>query len=493
MKPRLLGHFGTTPGQNFIYVHLNRLIKERRLNMFYVAGPGHGGPALVAQTYLEGTYTKYYPEITQDASGMSKLFKQFSFPGGIPSHVAPETPGSIHEGGELGYSLSHSFGAVLDKPDLIVACVVGDGEAETGPLATSWHGNKFLNPKYDGAVLPILHLNGYKIANPSILNRIPGSELSALFVGYGWEPIVVEGDDPSVMHPKFAAALDKCAEKIAGIQKAARSLPNGHRPERPTWPMIILRTPKGWTGPMEVDGVKIADTFRSHQVPVSDMNGNKEHLKVLDDWLRSYEPETCFDENGSLLPELRDLVPDPELRMGDNPFTNPQVKPLVVPDFGEFGVSVDTEAHGKTRASDTYTAGTFLREIIKVNERYQNFRIFGPDETKSNRLHAVYDVTQKQWNGGYFDGEIDSQLATRGRVIEMLSEHQCQGMLEGYLLTGGHGLINSYEAFVHIISSMFNQHAKWLKVTREISWRHPLPSLNILLSSHVWRQDHNVS
>lgn len=490
VKTRLLGHFGTTPGQNFIYVHLNRLIKEKELQFIYVSGPGHGGPALVAQTYMEGTYTEYYPRITQDLEGMGNLFKQFSFPGGIPSHVAPETPGSMHEGGELGYSLSHAFGAVLDKPELMVACVVGDGEAETGPLATSWHANKYLNPRTDGVVLPILHLNGYKIANPCILARIPEAELLALFVGYGYEPLIVEGSDPGKMHPAFAKALDYCADKIAAIQKKAHETPEGELMERPTWPMIILRSPKGWTGPKVVDGKQIEDSYRAHQVPMSSPATNKDHLVLLEEWLKSYEPETLFDEQGRLLPELQELVPEPRLRMGANPFANPQVKPLVLPDFADYALPVDVKARGKIKESDTYVTGTFLRDVIRKNEVNKNFRMFGPDETASNKLHAVFEATSKQWMGEYLDTDDDT-LAQYGRVMEMLSEHQCEGWLEGYLLTGGHGLLNSYEAFIHIISSMFNQHAKWLKMCNEIEWRNKLSSLNILLASHVWRQDHN--
>jgi xylulose-5-phosphate/fructose-6-phosphate phosphoketolase len=443
VKIRLLGHFGTTPGQNFIYVHLNRLIKEKELQVIYISGPGHGGPALVAQTYMEGTYTEYYPQITQDMEGMGHLFKQFSFPGGIPSHVAPETPGSMHEGGELGYSLSHAFGAVLDKPELMIACVVGDGEAETGPLATSWHANKYLNPRTDGVVLPILHLNGYKIANPCILARIPEAELKALFVGYGYEPLIVEGSDPGKMHPAFAKILDYCAEKIAAIQKKARETPHGELMERPTWPMIILRSPKGWTGPKIVDGKQIEDSYRAHQVPMSSPATNKDHLVLLEEWLKSYEPETLFDEQGRLLPELQELVPERRLRMGANPFANPQVKPLVLPDFADYAVPVDVNARGKIKESDTYVTGTFLRDVIRKNEVNKNFRMFGPDETASNRLHAVFEATSKQWMGEYLDTDDDT-LAQYGRVMEMLSEHQCEGWLEGYLLTGGHGLLNSY-------------------------------------------------
>jgi len=486
VKVRLLGHFGTTPGQNFIYCHLNKLICERELKIIYISGPGHGGPAIVAQVYMEGTYTEYYPNITEDEHGMAKLFKQFSFPGGIPSHVAPETPGSMHEGGELGYSLSHAYGAVLDKPDLVVACVVGDGEAETGPLATSWHANKFTNPKTDGVVLPILHLNGYKIDNPCLLDRIPRSELMALFEGYGYEPIVVEGDDPALVHPAFSTALKTWADKVAVIKADAQTRDEKYQ-IRPRWPMIILRTPKGWTGPAVVDGQQVEGSYRSHQVPMSAPAENPAHLKHLETWLRSYEPENLFHADGKLLPELKALVPPPNLRMGKNPYTNPAFKPLVLPDFTKFGIS--DPKRGTIQASDCTILGQFLKEVVTLNEKTRNFRIFGPDETKSNRLGAVFDVTDKQ-----FLGEIrstDDRISTYGRVMEILSEHQCEGWLEGYLLTGGHGLLNSYEAFIHIITSMFNQHAKWYKVTKEISWRNSLPSLNILLASHVWRQDHN--
>lgn len=486
VKPRLLGHFGTTPGQNFIYCHLNKLICERKLNMIYISGPGHGGPAIVAQVYLEGTYTEYYPTITEDAVGMGKLFKQFSFPGGIPSHVAPETPGSMHEGGELGYSLSHAFGAVLDKPDLIVTCVVGDGEAETGPLATSWHANKFLNPKTDGVVLPVLHLNGFKIDNPTLLDRIPQSELLSLFMGYGYEPIIVEGNDPGLVHPAFSEALNQCADKIAAIKEKVKFC-DSKDVARPTWPMIILRTPKGWTGPSTVDGVQIEGSYRSHQVPMSSPVENPSHLQNLERWLQSYEPHNLFDKDGKLLPELKALVPPKHLRMGNNPYTNPVSKPLNLPDFGEFGIP--DPRRGMVVASDTTHLGHFLKQVIVLNEKTRNFRMFGPDETKSNRLGAVFDVTTKQFLGERRDG--DDRMSSDGRVMEMLSEHQCEGWLEGYLLTGGHGLLNSYEAFIHIITSMFNQHAKWMKMCRDISWRNKLPSLNILLSSHVWRQDHN--
>lgn len=486
VKTRLLGHFGTTPGQNFIYCHLNKLICERNLQMIYISGPGHGGPAVVAQVYLEGTYTEYYPNITEDAEGMGKLFKQFSFPGGIPSHVAPETPGSMHEGGELGYSLAHAYGAVLDKPDLVVACVVGDGEAETGPLATSWHANKFLNPKTDGVVLPILHLNGFKIDNPALLDRIPQSELLSLFKGYGYDPIVVEGDDPGLVHPAFSKALNQCADKIQMIKEKAQ-LVDSKDVKRPTWPMIILRTPKGWTGPKEVDGLQIEGSYRSHQVPMSSPVENPSHLKNLEGWLLSYEPETLFDKNGKLLPELKALVPPKHLRMGNNPYTNPVIKPLNLPDFEQFGIP--DPGRGKVFASDASLLGNFLKKVMVLNEKTRNFRLFGPDETKSNRLGAVFDVTTKQFLGERRDG--DDRMSSDGRVMEILSEHLCEGWLEGYLLTGGHGLLNSYEAFIHIITSMFNQHAKWMKMCRDISWRNKLPSLNILLSSHVWRQDHN--
>ena len=478
VKKRLLGHFGTTPGQNFIYCHLNKLINDTGRSIIYVSGPGHGGPAIVAQVYLEGTYSKYYPDITEDEAGMAKLFKQFSFPGGIPSHVAPETPGSIHEGGELGYSLAHSFGAVLDKPDLMVACVVGDGEAETGPLATSWHANKFLNPKTDGAVLPILHLNGFKIANPTLLDRIPESELISLFVGYGYEPIIVSGDDPALVHPAFASALKECNQKITKIQEEARR--PGAIFERPTWPMIILRTPKGWTGPKEVDGVTIEGSYRSHQVPMSSPAENPAHLSNLEAWMKSYNPEELFDENGALLPEIKALAPPKDLCMGNHPLTNPTVQPLRLPDWKKF--CIDVPVRGGIKASDTYQCGKMLKEVIDMNADARNFRLFGPDETASNRLHAVFESTDRQFMGKLY--ETDDNTSQDGRVMEILSEHQCEGWLEGYLLTGGHGLLNSYEAFIHIISSMFNQHAKWLKMCKEINWRNELSSLNILLASH---------
>ena len=484
VKPRLLGHWGTTPGQNFIYVHLNRVINEFDLNMFYVAGPGHGGPALVANTYLEGTYSEVYPEISPDEAGMQRLFRQFSFPGGIPSHVAPETPGSIHEGGELGYSLSHAFGAVFDNPGLISACVIGDGEAETGPLATAWHGNKFLNPVNDGAVLPILHLNGYKIANPTIPARIDQTELESLLRGYGWVPHFVVGDDPPRMHELMAETLDRVVAEIQRIQTDARR--DGFT-VRPQWPMIVLNTPKGWTGPKIVDGKQVEGTFRAHQVPLDDPRKNPQHLQQLEQWLRSYRPQELFDDAGRLRPELAELAPRGERRMGANPVTNGGLllKPLHLTDFATYGV--DVQKPGAIDAEDTRVLGTWLRDVIRDNP--VNFRLFGPDETLSNRLNAVFEATDRQWTAEIIPG--DDKLAPAGRVIEVLSEHQCEGWLEGYLLTGRHGLFNCYEAFIHIIDSMFNQHAKWLKVTHDIPWRRPIASLNILLSSHVWRQDHN--
>ena len=486
VKPRLLGHWGTTPGQNFIYVHLNRIIKQYHLNMIYISGPGHGGPALVANTYLEGTYSETYPNITQDATGLKQLFKQFSFPGGIPSHVAPETPGSIHEGGELGYSLSHAFGAVFDNPDLIVAAVVGDGEAETGPLATSWHGNKFLDPVHDGAVLPILHLNGYKIANPTVLARIGREELEQLLRGYGYHPHFVEGDDPEKMHPLMAATLDKVVAEIKKIQHDARGKGIARRPH---WPMIVFTTPKGWTGPKVVDGLPVEGTYRAHQVPLSEPRAHPEHLKLLESWMRSYRPEELFDGNGRLRAELAELAPRGERRMGANPHANGGLllRDLRLPDFRDYAIAVPEP--GKVMGEDTRTLGKYLRDVIKLNAHERNFRIFGPDETASNRLTAVFEATAKQWQAEVVP--TDDHLATEGRVVEMLSEHQCEGWLEGYLLTGRHGIFNTYEAFVHIIDSMFNQHAKWLKVTRHIPWRRPIASLNILLASHVWRQDHN--
>ncbi len=486
VKPRLLGHWGTTSGQNFIYVHLNKIIIQYNLNMIYISGPGHGGPALVGNTYLEGTYSEFYSNVTQDEAGMKRLFKQFSFPGGIPSHVAPETPGSIHEGGELGYSLSHAFGAAFDNPDLIVACVVGDGEAETGPLATGWHSNKFLNPAHDGAVLPILHLNGYKIANPTVLARISHEELESFFQGCGYTPYFVEGDEPEAMHQLMAATLDRVVAEIRRIQSNART--KGVT-ERPRWPMIVLKTPKGWTGPKVVDGLPVEGTYRAHQVPLSEPTEHPEHLKILEEWMRSYRPEELFDENGRLIPELAELAPKGERRMGANPHANGGVllRDLRMPDFREYAINVPTP--GNIMNEDARTLGKFLRDVIKHNQDLRNFRIFGPDETASNRLTAVLEATDKQWEAEVIP--TDDHLAPEGRVMEMLSEHQCEGWLEGYLLTGRHGLFNCYEAFIHIIDSMFNQHAKWLKVTREIPWRRPIASLNILLASHVWRQDHN--
>ena len=487
VKPRLLGHWGTTPGLNFIYVHLNRVIKAQDLNVIYIAGPGHGGPGLVANTYLEGTYSEYYPNISQDEEGMQKLFKQFSFPGGIPSHVAPETPGSIHEGGELGYALSHAYGAAFDNPDLLVACVVGDGEAETGALATSWHSNKFLNPAQDGAVLPILHLNGYKIANPTLLARMPHAELESLFVGYGYKPYFVEGSDPETMHQIMAKTLDTVIAEIKAIQRDART--NGFQ-KRPQWPMIVLRTPKGWTGPKEVDGKKTEGYWRSHQVPLSNMAANPDHVKMLEEWMKSYRPEALFDENGKLIPELAQLAPQGTRRMGDNPHANGGVllKALKMPDFQDYAVEV--EKPGTVSAEATRVMGRFVRDIMKRNADSKNFRLVGPDETVSNRLNAVLEVTERNWSAEILPE--DDHLAPDGRVMEILSEHTCQGWLEGYLLTGRHGLFSCYEAFIHIIDSMFNQHAKWLKVTsQEIPWRRPIASLNYLLTSHVWRQDHN--
>jgi xylulose-5-phosphate/fructose-6-phosphate phosphoketolase len=485
IKQLLLGHWGTTPGQNFIYVHLNRLIKEHDLDMIYIAGPGHGGPALVGNTYLEGTYSEVYPNITRDVTGLQKLFKQFSFPGGIPSHVSPECPGSIHEGGELGYSLSHAFGAVFDNPGLMVACVIGDGEAETGPLATAWHSNKFLNPVTDGTVLPILHLNGYKIANPTLLSRISRNELEQLLTGYGWQPYFVEGDEPAAMHQAMAVTLDLILENIRIIREMGDS--NG---ERPRWPMLVLRTPKGWTGPKFVDGLPVEGSFRSHQVPLSDPAGNPQHLQELESWLRSYRPQELFDAGGALLPELAALAPEGDRRMGANPHANGGLllKDLSLPDFEDFAVKM--EGHGAVKAADTLVLGEYLAEVIRRNTEQRNFRIFGPDETLSNRLDAVFKATNRQWELSIVEPN-DQYLARDGRVMEVLSEHQCEGWLEGYLLTGRHGLFNCYEAFVHIVDSMFNQHAKWLKVTAGLSWRRKIASLNYLLSSHVWRQDHN--
>ncbi len=486
IKPMLLGHWGTTPGQNFIYVHLNRIIKEYDLNMIYISGPGHGGPAIVGNVYLEGTYSEVYTNISQDEEGMKKLFTQFSFPGGIPSHVSPECPGSIHEGGELGYSLSHAFGAAFDNPDLIVSCVVGDGEAETGPLATAWHSNKFLNPVTDGVVLPILHLNGYKIANPTVFARISSEELEQLFLGYGWKPYLIEGDDPMEMHWKMAQLLEKVIGEIKAIKENAAKNKNF---ERPQWPMIILKSPKGWTGPKYVDGKKIENSFRSHQVPITHPATNPEHLKQLEEWLRSYKPEELFDERGSFLPELAELAPKGKRRMGANPHANGGLllQSLRMPDFRNY--SLDLPVRGAMGTGDTLVLGNFIRDIIKENAAQKNFRLFGPDETLSNKLNFVFEATNRQWEAPIIDN--DEFLDKEGRVMEMLSEHQCEGWLEGYLLTGRHGLFNCYEAFIHIIDSMFNQHAKWLKVTSEIPWRRKLSSLNILLASHVWRQDHN--
>jgi xylulose-5-phosphate/fructose-6-phosphate phosphoketolase len=486
VKPRLLGHWGTTPGLNFIYVHLNRAIKQYNLDAIFIAGPGHGGPGVVANTYLEGTYSELYPNVSQDEAGLQRLFKQFSFPGGIPSHAAPETPGSIHEGGELGYAVSHAYGAVFDNPDLLVACVVGDGEAETGPLATSWHSNKFIDPAVDGAVLPILHLNGYKIANPTVLARISHEELDRLFQGYGYKPYFVEGDDPVAMHQLMAATLDTVLAEIGHIQAEART--KGFK-RRPMWPMIILRTPKGWTGPKTVDGLPTEGSWRSHQVPLSELATKPEHLKQLEQWMRSYKPQELFDGAGKLKPELAELAPKGERRMGANPHANggKLLRDLKMPDFRDYAVPVTKP--GATTGEATRIMGAFLRDILKLNAAERNFRIFGPDETESNRLGRVFEVTNRA-----FAGEIlktDEHLAPEGRVLEVLSEHQCQGWLEGYLLTGRHGLFSCYEAFIHIIDSMLNQHAKWLKVTRGIPWRQPIASLNYLLTSHVWRQDHN--
>jgi xylulose-5-phosphate/fructose-6-phosphate phosphoketolase len=487
IKPRLLGHWGTTPGLNFIYAHLNRVIKARNLNVIYVCGPGHGGPAMVASTYLEGTYSELYPNISQDSSGMKKLFKQFSFPGGIPSHVAPETPGSIHEGGELGYAISHAFGAAFDNPELLVTCVVGDGEAETGPLATAWHSNKFLNPVTDGAVLPILHLNGYKIANPTVLARIPDEELEELFTGYGYKPYLVEGSEPEAMHQLMAKTLDTILNQIKKIQKEARQQ---GKVIRPRWPMIILKTPKGWTGPKEVNGLKAEGSWRSHQVPLSDMTKKPENVKQLESWMKSYEPEELFDENGTLIPELAALSPSGEKRMGANPHANGGLllKDLKMPDFQDY--AVDVPRSGAVIAESTRVLGSFLRDVMNLNKKRRNFRVFGPDETASNRLAALFESTGRTWMAEILPE--DDNLSTEGRVMEILSEHTCQGWLEGYLLTGRHGFFSCYEAFIHIVDSMFNQHAKWLKVTRkEIPWRRPIASLNYLLTSHVWRQDHN--
>ncbi|MEP7766069.1 phosphoketolase family protein [Sanguibacter sp. 25GB23B1] len=489
VKPRLLGHWGTTPGLNFLYAHLNRAIRERALSSMYITGPGHGGPGLVANSYLEGTYTETYPDITQDEEGMHRLFRQFSFPGGIPSHVAPETPGSIHEGGELGYALSHAYGAAFDNPDLLVAAVVGDGEAETGPLATSWHSNKFVNPAKDGVVLPILHLNGYKIANPTLLARISEEELHSLMVGYGHTPYVFEGgfdgEDHLEVHQRFAQLLDDVLNDIAAIKARAAAGDES----RPMWPMIVFRTPKGWTCPPEIDGKKTEDSWRAHQVPLASARDTPEHLEVLKGWMESYRAHELFDEEGRLVEDIAALSPPGELRMSANPHTNGGLlmKDLRLPNFRDYAVDVPTPAGSISEA--TKVLGTWLTDVIRLNP--DNFRIFGPDETASNRLQPVFDATDKVWNADYLPSDVGDHLARAGRVVEMLSEHQCQGWLEGYLLTGRHGLFNCYEAFIHIIDSMFNQHSKWLKVTREIPWRRPIPSLNYLLSSHVWRQDHN--
>jgi xylulose-5-phosphate/fructose-6-phosphate phosphoketolase len=484
VKPRLLGHWGTTPGLNFVYVHMNRVIKRDGLNAIYVTGPGHGGPGLVANTYLEGTYTETYPSIGRDEEGLRRLFRQFSFPGGIPSHAAPETPGSINEGGELGYSLMHAYGAVFDNPDLVACCVVGDGEAETGPLATSWHSNKFLDPAGDGAVLPILHLNGYKIANPTVLARIPDDELDALMRGYGYAPRFVAGDEPERMHQLMAQTLDEVVAEIRALQRAARE---DGATERPRWPMIVLRTPKGWTGPKEVDGVQVEGTYRAHQVPLAGLADNPGHLRALEEWMRSYRPEELFDDGGALRPELAELAPSGERRMGANPHANGGLltRPLELPDFRDYGVDVPDP--GATSAEATRVLGSWLRDVIERNPT--TFRMMGPDETASNRLQAVFEVTERAWTAEREPG--DDHLGRGGRVMEVLSEHLCEGWLEGYLLTGRHGLFNCYEAFIHIVDSMFNQHAKWLEMTNRIEWRRPIPSLNYLLSSHVWRQDHN--
>ena len=490
VKRMLLGHWGTTPGQNFIYAHLNRVIVQYDLDMIFVSGPGHGGPAVVANTYLEGTYSEVYPDISPDVAGLQRLFKQFSFPGGIPSHASPECPGSIHEGGELGYSLSHSFGAVFDNPDLIVACVVGDGEAETGPLATAWHSNKFIDPVTDGAVLPILHLNGYKIANPTLLARISREELEQLLRGYGWTPYFVEGHEPALMHEAMAAALDTVIEQIKAFQRAARAQgPGGQAPTRPRWPMIVLATPKGWTGPKVVDGKPNEGTFRAHQVPISDPATHPGHLELLEAWLKSYRPNELFDAQGRLLPELAALAPQGQRRMGANPHANGGLllRDLRMPDFRD--CAVDVPVPGVHGIGDTHVLGKFLRDVARLNDAQRNFRVFGPDETLSNGLEALFEVTQRQWGAAILPH--DEFLAPTGRVMEMLSEHQCDGWLDGYLLTGRHGIFNCYEAFIHIVDSMFNQHAKWLKVTRGIPWRRSIASLNYLLASHVWRQDHN--
>jgi xylulose-5-phosphate/fructose-6-phosphate phosphoketolase len=486
IKPRLLGHWGTTPGLNFIYVHCNRLIREHDLDMIYVTGPGHGGPAVVANTYLEGTYSEFYPDVPQTAEGLKRLFTQFSFPGGIPSHAAPETPGSINEGGELGYALLHAYGAVFDNPGLLACCVIGDGEAETGPLAGSWHSNKFLNPARDGAVLPVLHLNGYKIAGPSFLARIPKAELISLFAGYGHRPYFVEGHEPEKMHQEMAAALETALADIREIQKRAREQGVS---ERPQWPVIVLRSPKGWTGPKEVDGLQIEGTFRSHQVPVTDFRSRPEHISILENWMRSYRPDELFDETGRLIPELAALAPQGERRMGANPHANGGLllKDLRIPDFRDY--AVDVPKPGAVVAEATRVMGRMLRDVLESNREARNFRVFGPDETSSNRLDAVFQVTGRMSMTEILPS--DDHVSRDGRVMEVLSEHMCQGWLEGYLLTGRHGFFSCYEAFIHIVDSMFNQHAKWLNTTRRIPWRRPIASLNYLLTSHVWRQDHN--
>ncbi len=501
IKPRLLGHWGTTPGLNFIYAHFNRIIKKFDLNSIYITGPGHGGPGLVANTYLEGTYSEIYPNISQSTEGMRRLFRQFSFPGGIPSHVAPETPGSIHEGGELGYSIAHAFGAAFDNPDLLVCCVVGDGEAETGPLATSWHSNKFLNPARDGAVLPILHLNGYKIANPTVLGRMPDDELACLFTGLGYTPYFVEGHEPEAMHQAMAATLDAVVEEIRAIQRRYRagegnSAPASHPGAQsesplgiPVWPMIVLRSPKGWTGPKMVDGKPVENTWRAHQVPLSECAAHPDHVQQLEQWMRSYRPEELFDDNGKLVAELAELAPKGTRRMGANPVANGGLllRDLALPDFRDYAVEVAKP--GVATAESTRILGAFLRDVMQANAETRNFRVFGPDETASNRLGALLEATDKEWMEAVLP--VDEHLSPQGRVLEVLSEHMCQGWLEGYLLTGRHGFFSCYEAFIHIIDSMFNQHAKWLKVTRQIPWRRPIASLNYLLTSHVWRQDHN--
>ncbi|MGQ2953041.1 MAG: phosphoketolase family protein [Agrobacterium sp.] len=485
VKPRLLGHWGTTPGLNFIYVHLNRIIKARDANIIYICGPGHGGPGMVASTYLEGTYSEVYPEISEDAAGLHKLFRQFSFPGGIPSHAAPETPGSIHEGGELGYALVHAYGAAFDNPDLVVACVVGDGEAETGPLATAWHSNKFLNPDRDGTVLPILHLNGYKIANPTVLARLSDDELMHLFTGYGYEPFFVEGSDPQLMHRQMAETFDTIFDRIAQIKEGAKANPS----RRPRWPMVILRSPKGWTGPKFVDGKMVEGHWRSHQVPVSNCRQDDGHRKILEDWMRSYNPDDLFDAKGMLKPELKALAPKGPRRMGANPHANGGLlrRELKTPDFRDYAVAVPSP--GAVEEQSTKILGDYLRDVMRLNQEQKNFRVFGPDETASNRLGSVLEATDRVWMAETL--ETDDHLSADGRVMEVLSEHMCQGWLEGYLLTGRHGLFSCYEAFIHIVDSMFNQHAKWLKVSSKLPWRKPVSSLNYLLTSHVWRQDHN--